>query len=124
MSDAVLKWLGGRDTGLSSKAIALTFLGHPPDRASTSYPHDSNDFGRCYRLIKLAPEARSAVDALGANHGPYWKALAAERDRLTALYETNEHGVYEAIQAIVHPVEDADTKVVRLGGGAVMRFGP
>jgi hypothetical protein len=123
MSEALVKWLGGNDTGASSKAIALTALGVMPQRAPTSYPHDEDDFGRCHRLLQLAPEARAGLDKLGAEGGPYWKALHAAWADLTAAYVAKDDKFYERIQALLRPIEAKDSSYVRLGNGVGVRFG-
>lgn len=48
-----MKWFAGRDTGMSSKAIAAAMCGVPSDG---SIPHDPADLGRCLRLLELFPE--------------------------------------------------------------------
>ncbi len=126
MSNAILKWLGGHDTGASSKALALTALGEMPARPS--YPSDGGDFGRCHRLLQLAPEARVGLDRLARDGGPYWAALAARWDDLTEAYLADiatPHGdkTYALMKTILRPLEDADHSIVRLSPGLTMRFG-
>jgi hypothetical protein len=126
VSVAILRWLGGHDTGLSSKAIALTALGEMPARAA--YPGDSNDFGRCYRLLLAAPKARAGLDKLAADGGPYWEALAERWADIEAAYIAETAGgksgaTYELMRAILDPIEAKDRSIVRLGNGVSMRFG-
>ena len=84
LTPAILRWLGGPDTGLSSKAIALAALGAPPERLD--YPHDADDFGRCFRLLAACPEAKAGRDWLANNGGPVWAALIARWDDIEAAY--------------------------------------
>lgn len=127
MGRAILDWLMGNDTGLSSKAIALVALGGDPAKCAARYPSDGADFGRCHRLLIAAPEARAGLDRLTREGGPYWAALGARWTDLTAAYEaeltSRDGGTYKLMQAILRPVEDADSRFVRMGNGMSMRFG-
>ena len=81
----IVKWLAGRDTGLSSQAIATaTIAGRV---VSTDYPHDSGDFGRCYRLLKAHPCCEEGIALLEKDGGPVWAALIEAWGRLELLYE-------------------------------------
>ena len=128
MSRAIAKWLGGNDTGSSSKAIALTALGEMPERAGHQYPSDGADFGRCYRLMQAAPEARAGLDKLATDGGPYWAALAARWAEIEAAYlhdlaKPKGEETYALMKSILRPIEDCDRNIVRLGDGASIRFG-
>ena len=117
-----LAWLTSDDTGLSSRAL-FRVMAVEGDIDKYDYPRDSGDFGRCYRLLRLAPEWRDRIEEM-ANHGPYWKALAASWSELEALYEANDHDkLYQRMKEILNPIEDSDKSVVRLGPGVTMRFG-
>jgi hypothetical protein len=50
------EWLQGRDTGTSSVTICSVITGLPSHHGHYDVPHDPDDFGRCYRLLKLLPE--------------------------------------------------------------------
>jgi len=129
MSGAIIRWLGARDTGISSKAIALTALGEMPEGAAHSHPHDGGDLGRCLRLIAAAPEAKAGLDKLAADGGPYWAALAARWDELSAAHaediaKPGKPGrTYDLMRSILDPIEKEDRRVVRLGSGVTMRWG-
>jgi hypothetical protein len=85
-----LAWVCGRDTGISSKVIWARMMYAKPERDPFGgYPHDPDDFGRCYRLLQLIPEWRPRIGEMAAE-GPVWAALASAWDELTALYE-QEH---------------------------------
>jgi len=71
----VLTWLGSRDTGRSSKALAFELLGVAYDDASFA-PVDPADLGRCLRLIRLAPAVRACVDRLARKYKGWAKAAA------------------------------------------------
>lgn len=125
-SGAIVKWLGGRDTGASSKALALAALGEMPARPT--YPSDASDFGRCHRLLAEAPEAKAGLAKLGADGGPYWGALVAKWDAITAAYLAEDEpggkgATYDLLRSILTPIEDEDRNVVRLSPGVTMRMG-
>lgn len=94
----LLKWLAGHDTGLSSKAIALTALGEMPkgfiDRRHPDYPRDGDDFGRCYRLLRDCPDAKAGLDRLGIDGGPVWAALVNRWSEIESAY-LHDLAVYE-----------------------------
>ena len=84
------EWRNGPDTGTSSKAIYQHMSGR---RWGTGmdYPYDPSDFGRCYRLLLIAPEWRGRIKEM-AHYGPEWAALSGAWDELTALWEEESKG--------------------------------
>jgi hypothetical protein len=64
MTDSIekraLTWASGDDTGVSSKAILKVMTGQT---ISDDYchPHDSQDLGRCVRLLDIIPEWRPRI---------------------------------------------------------------
>lgn len=81
-------WLSGNDTGLSSKTIMGAFLGTQVD--SPDMPWDADDFGRCYRLLKLFPEWRNKLHVVSEKYPAF---TPAERvwDLVETLYETGDY---------------------------------
>jgi len=79
-------WPASDDTGTSSTAIYRHMSGLPVLRPD--HPWDPSDFGRCYRLLALAPGWRARMPEM-ARHGKVWERLAAAWDELTALYEAD-----------------------------------
>jgi DNA-directed RNA polymerase subunit RPC12/RpoP len=109
---AVRQWMQGKDTGMSSISLAKQFLGISEN--SPAYPHDPDDLGRCLRLIAIAPEVSTAVDALGMKH-KVWAALATRWDEIAASM-ANEVGIswekghsapatYALMRSIIQPAE-------------------
>ena len=78
-----LEWRRSWDTGASSIAI-FDFFTH--GMRPVKYPHDPADFGRCYRLLKVAPEWRARITELG-KYDSKWKLLSERWDELEKLYE-------------------------------------
>ena len=117
MNEAILEWLGGDDTGSSSKAIALTALRKMPKEPS--YPSDGDDFGRCYRLLQSAPEARRGLDQLEREGGPVWRALVPRWREIEAAYlhdmnlheigrrNVNDYRCYKLMKSIILPAEES-----------------
>jgi len=89
-------WIESRDVGVSSIAIwtVMTDEKHPRPERGKSYhvrwsneaPADSQDFGRCYRLLKRFPDWRPRLGEV-AQRFPWWKPFVEGWDELTALYE-------------------------------------
>lgn len=80
----VTEWLGSDDTGLSSKYLCSVLSG--AFTAEFYHPHDADDFGRCYRLLKAIPSLRSESAKLKDCPAP-WPALYNEWPELEKLYE-------------------------------------
>ena len=120
----ILEWLG-RDSGvgLSSKAIALTALGAMPKRPN--YPHDGADFGLCFKLLVLCPEAASGLETLGKEGGAVWQALVPRWKEIETAWfydmDLHERGIrdykqykcYTLMQSIIQPIEDAEQSIIR-----------
>ncbi len=79
------EWMASWDTGVSSRTIFATFKGYGLD-GGPGVPHDPDDFGRCYRLLKVAPEWRANLRRVAERY-PAWVGLVAHWDRLESLYE-------------------------------------
>ena len=122
----ILEWLGGsQGVGMSSKVIALTALGSMPKDAHYTYPHDGDDFGRCWRLLQLCPDAKAGLTHLSAEGGEVWAALIARWADIEVAYlsdkERHERGdrerdgwkCYPLMQSIIRPIEDAKRSVIR-----------
>lgn len=77
-------WLTNGDTGISSMTIWSVMMGKKPKRADV--PYDPDDFGRCYRLLKVMPSWRPRLGEVSAAF-PVWAGLVGAWDELTALYE-------------------------------------
>jgi len=134
-----MDWIVSRDTGTSSKTIWSVMTDTTPDHADT--PSDADDFGRCYRLLKLIPEWRQSL-ALVAQRYPRWTALVREWDRLTEMYEAvigptgkgwdraAATAMYDAMQPLIDEGRIADGWVQtspgswrKEGGGSIVNLG-
>jgi hypothetical protein len=123
----ILEWISVDGNGLSAKAIACAALGQVPKRPN--YPHDGDDFGRCYRLLIAVPGARAGLERLGKDGGPIWVALVANWPEIEAAYlhdlglgddwkaNRGKYKCYELMKSIIHPIEDAERSVFRMGDG-------
>lgn len=129
----VLKWISEDGNGLSAKAIACAALGQVPKRPN--YPHDGDDFGRCYRLVKNVPGAQEGLERLGRDGGPMWVALVARWPEIEAaylhdksLYESGKrhsdglYKCYDLMKSILHPIEDAERSVIRMKNGTTIHL--
>ena len=83
----LLMWRLGPDTGSSSKTIWHVMTGIPFNEKNdhADIPWDPSDFGRCHRLLELAPEWKSQLYKLG-NKYPRWRPLVENWDKMTELY--------------------------------------
>ncbi len=88
------EWIKSWDTGMSSLTIYSVFTGtHLRD--SPGVPSDGADFGRCYRLLKVAPPEWRAELQRVADRFPEWETLVARWADLEALY-LEEHPTGQA----------------------------
>lgn len=76
MSDVkkFMKWMKGRDTGLSSEALGFHMI---MGESTGNYPYDPADLGRCLRLIELFPEWESRIGEM-EKYGKEWASYAKE----------------------------------------------
>lgn len=77
-------WLLSGDTGISSETICAVMVGATARRVDI--PYDTDDFGRCYRLLTLFPEWRARLPEV-AKRFPKWGPMVMAWDELTSLYE-------------------------------------
>jgi hypothetical protein len=83
----IMTWIRGHDIGISSETIWEYMTGLPLYTLhGRSVPLDPDDFGRCYRLLKLAPAWVERLPELAARY-PEWGPMVREWARMTALYE-------------------------------------
>lgn len=80
------QWLTGRDTGTSSLTIFSAMTGLPSPHGDYDVPYDPDDFGRCYRLLRLFPEWREHLNKT-VSLCPAWAAFVDNWDELTRIYE-------------------------------------
>lgn len=90
----VRKWLV-TDSGLSSRTIVWVLipeLRELCEGANGSFhigdaPCDPDDFGRCYRVLKLIPGGAERMGEVGKAFPKQWGRIAPAWPELTALYE-------------------------------------
>lgn len=87
MSAAIMHWIIGPDTGTSSKALwSHMVTGSVPSGAPGDPPHDVDDFGRCHRLLSIAPQWFPRLGEM-AVYGEEWRVLAENWQELGRLYQ-------------------------------------
>ena len=117
----LLEWWCCGDVGESSEAIVFVMCSLPPKTILkdlwTPYPHDSSDFGRCYKLLKVFPEWKKRIKEMGCL-GEIWKRIALAWDELEKLYEQNSHKkLYTKLQQLQPDELENDCDVIDLGSG-------
>ena len=109
IEDRARTWIVGGDTGTSSETIWAVMMGaaEPKDSWRRGYPLDPDDFGRCYRLLKLIPEWRERLPEVAARY-PTWRFLVQNWTLLTRMYvlTVNSGGrrapkMYDLMQACI-----------------------
>lgn len=74
----VIKWMAGRDTGMSSKAIAMHMS---TGECDGRYPYDPADLGRCLRLLERFPDWKPRIHEMAA-YGPVWAVYVKHWDEM------------------------------------------
>jgi len=101
-------WFSKGEVGLSSKVMCTFFLTGGIAGIFPHYPHDPDDFGRCYKLLEAIPEWKEELPDLATLSEP-WSKLVENWDTLTEMYEQNvaedwknvdEVGMYELMQKL------------------------
>jgi len=113
MSDSIgrraIAWVCGTDTGISSKTIFRVLMGEETQpgqvmgrwgESEADVPHDSADFGRCFRLLKKIPEWRERLSEVAIVF-PAWSPFVREWEHLEALYRVGYiEDVYQLIKQL------------------------
>ena len=108
-------WKEEGGNGASAKAIAARLAGS--GRQTGAYPLDGADFGRCERLLDLAPSLRDRLADM-ADVNAYWAALVP---RWSEIRESKDKTA--AIRAIIGPIQKADPNHADLGNGVSISVG-
>lgn len=90
LEQRLTRWALSGDTGTSSETLACAVLGIPDTnrRFGFDVPYDYSDFGRCYRLVQLAPDILTMWDKV-REACPAWGPIADNWDELVARYEAD-----------------------------------
>ncbi len=120
----VLEWWCSGDNGISSEAIVFVMCGVDPktilDNHFTPYPYDSDDFGRCYRLLHAIPEWKGRIKEM-ACLGKVWGKIADVWPKLGELYAFENHReLYYMLKKLIK--DDENVTRVDLGGGVGVSF--
>lgn len=99
--EKAISWIAGEGTGVSSKTIWSMMMSGEPCKYNDT-PHDTSDFGRCYRLLKLIPEFEENLERMkgiknetringyperGWLEKNTWEVLVDNYKKLCELYE-------------------------------------
>ena len=100
-------WWDFCSRGMSSEAMWHCFMS--TGKGFPNYPHDPDDFSRCYGLLEVVPELKSQMHKL-KGLCPEWSRLVDNWDKLTEMFEENRRtewkeadriGMYEFMQEIL-----------------------
>lgn len=100
--DGAYEWAMKKDTGTSSETIWWVLSGLkaiPGCRYLGNPPLDSEDFGRCHTLLKMAPEWRPRLGEV-AKRFKAWEPVVEAWDRLESLYDGRK---YNEVTRILWP---------------------
>lgn len=102
-------WWNNGERGMSSEAMWRCFMNGVNSHSPAAHPSDPDDFGRCYRLLKVVPEWKNELHKLKAL-SPVWDRLIDNWHNLNEMFEQNERenwvnykeiGMYEFMQEII-----------------------
>jgi len=98
-------WLASDDKGISSIYMSRVFMGMPVLHTAR-YPIDPSDFGRCYRLMKAAPEVAAVLDLLATGHGDVWTEYVKRWPEMTLLWEQESpQGTCPKLYAVMQDIQ-------------------
>lgn len=122
----LLKWWCCGNVGSSSEAIVFVMCGLSPETilkdSWTPYPHDSTDFGRCYKLLKIFPEWKERIKEMGCL-GEIWKRIASAWGELETLYEQENHKkLYKRLSQLQPDELERNCDKVSFGNGVRIAF--
>lgn len=98
-------WKANGEHGISAETI-VKYLGIKNKLSfyakSEGYPHDPDDFRRCYELLEAVPQFKTQIKSM-AWASPAWAALVTKWDVLTELFEDlvktgKDNGMYKLMQ--------------------------
>mgnify|MGYP003480224431 CR=1 FL=1 len=84
-------WKFTGEHGMSSQTMFNLFSSHlhiTPFSYGINYPHDPDDFKRCYKLLQAVPQWKERLSEL-KTLSPVWEKLVDNWDKLTAMFEEN-----------------------------------
>jgi hypothetical protein len=108
---SAIAWLDSGDVGMSSQSIWFAMMGHT--QQYVEHPSDSDDFGRCYRLLQRFPEWRWHLDRM-ATKSETWKEMHRRWPEMERLYEAKSYTMlYRVLQECrgLTPLPDGATRV-------------
>ena len=112
--DNIISWLSDGRRGASSEAIYDFLRGA---KNFSSYPSDAGDFGRCEGLFECCPD----IYPIFVEHMPkanaYWAALVPRWEEIAESKDATA-----MIKQIIDPIENKDSKFVRVSPGMSIRF--
>lgn len=86
----MMTWIIGKDTGLSSQTLWAVIMNMSESQLldyCPSIPYDTDDFGRCHRLLELCdPKIRGRVLKTVAKKYRMWIPFSNKWDVLTDLF--------------------------------------
>ena len=89
-STGLTAWYASDDTGSSSRYMAYVLgklAGDPSWRgAENAHPYDPDDFGRCVRMLRAAPNLREHLSAM-ERCGPVWLKYVEHWAEMERLYD-------------------------------------
>ena len=99
---AALQWLLGGDTGMSSKTICAVMAVVKTPPYCGDVPGDPDDFGRCYRLLKLIPPWRARMQEVADRHKE-WGPLVRAWAELEWMWEQGrpDRKLYKRMQELI-----------------------
>jgi len=106
IQDRALWWNANGEKGMSSNTMWNCFM--DAKKFPINYPHDPDDFKRCWKLLGVIPEWRKEMHKLKPLCRQ-WSNLVDNWDELTDMYELNclndwktskKIGMYELMQKL------------------------
>lgn len=103
--DKMIEWIATHRVGTSSKTMWTGLMGVNANPTEVflhfDIPYDSDDFSRCYDLVKLCEVDPKEDFPKILQRFPWYAPIIRNWDRLTAMYEAKNHkGVYDLLSEL------------------------
>lgn len=98
------EWIATHHVGTSSKTMWAGLMGVNADPTevflSFDIPYDSDDFSRCYDLVKFCEVTHEDFKKI-LQRFPWYAPIIRNWDQLAAMYEAKDHeGVYSLLKEL------------------------
>ena len=101
--ERMAEWIATHHIGISSRTMWTALMGIKPTKEMFRYdiPYDSDDFSRCYDLVKFCKVSQSEDFPKILQVFPWYAPIIRNWGKLSEMYENNNfRGVNDLLQSL------------------------